>query len=255
MSIQSDFLTGILGLSAYFGMKRIKITSAMIAESSNIEKTVRTRAKAWAGMTRAGKFTPSTLRVGDYDNIIAALESPYQANPDISGLPLDMQTDVVVKYLDIRGWLEDNRPALKFSQGVVAREIEPSETDKTKFIWSCGMIDNVRRIFDLLDSGALSLPEALAFKDLFPELALFVAQEYLRATIDYMYNEKKPTLSGWQLVGLSALMGVPTTSFDDVLQWQSGFDQGGGPGRPASDKTPNLAQPNLTDLQKLDNPA
>lgn len=253
--LQSDWITGTIGLKAYFGLGKIKLTQAQYIQALKADKYIQSRANAWISAQKASKLPKNKITTADYDDLAAALDNPFDANPDISILPEEFQLDTIARYLDIRGWLEANQPAVTFSGGLIAREIPPSDTAKTKFMWSANMINDITHVFDLLDSGALTQFEATVLREIFPDFTMAVLLAYLNASLDYIYNEKKPTLAGWQLLGLSTLAGVPITSFEDVLQWQTGFPEAGGPGRPAADKAPNLAQPNLTDSQKLDAPA
>jgi hypothetical protein len=253
--LASDWITGTIGLSAYFGLGKMKVTQKMYLDSLQADKIIAKRAKAWVAAKRPGKLPKAEIGTKDYDSLVAALDNPFDANPDISVLPEDLQLDVIARYLDVRGWLEQHQPAIKMSGGLIAREIPPPESDKLKFMWSANMINDVTQIFDMLDAGSLTLFEASALREIFPDFTMAVLLAYINATLDFVYNEDKITLSGWQTLGLSTLAGVPITSFDDVLQWQSGFPQPDGPGRPPGDKAPNLAQPNLSDSQRLDSPA
>jgi len=252
--LSSEWLVGTIGLSAYFGMKRPGITQAMVSQALQVEKYVKRRAEAWAAAKKPAKLVEMKLNENDYDMIVTALQNPNQAQPDISSLPTDMALDFLTAFVDIGYYLHENMPSLQLSGGLIAREIEPPSSDKTRFVWSCNIINDVRLMFDLLDSGAVTEIEGKAFTTLFPEIAMLTAVTYLKTAINFMYDNEKPTMASWQLQGLSAMLGVRLTDFSDVLGWQVGYDEKG-PGRPVGAKTVNFAKSNLTDSQKLDSPA
>jgi len=251
--VQNEYFTGLLGLKFYFGVGKPKGIPSTLAESARFKKTVKERAKEWANQKRPTQPPKATYTTADYDNVIALLDNPLDANPDLMKIPPELQVDVVAKYLDIRSWLEANQPVIKFTGGLIARELPPAEIDQIRFMWSVNMIDDVSRIFDLLAAGCLTPVEAQVMQEIYPEVALAVVVEYIKAAIDYLYDNQFSALSGWKLAGLSALIGVPITSFEDVMSWQMNYDQQG-PGRPPGSKAPNLAENNVSDMQALSAP-
>ncbi len=253
--ISSEWLTGTIGLEAYFGLKSPKVAPTQLKQALRAETYIQNRADAWANSKRPARLESNPIPLTQYDQIITSLNHPYQAHPDIRAIPHEFSLDFLTAFLDIGNYLQQHEPSLKISQGFLGREIEPPDSDKIRFLWICNMINDLRRVFDLLDSGALTHVEATTFKELFPETALLTAVTYLRTGINFIYDKQKPTLASWQIAGLSALMGVPVADFNDVVAWQAGYDQSPGPGRPAVAKPVNLADSNLTDSQKLDSPA
>lgn len=253
--ISTEWLTGTIGLATYFGQKPIKMTQSQVTQALKAETYITQRAKSWAAAKRPGQLPKDMLGIADYDMVITALGTPELAHPDISRLPSNWQLDFVTAFMDIGYYLQSQQPAVKMSGGFIAREIEPPSSDKSRFMWACNAINDIHNIYDLFDAGALTVIEADAFKQLFPETALFTATEYLKAAIEYIYNNEKPTMASWQLQGLSALMGVPMADFQDVAGWQMGYDRPKGPGRPPLSKPLNIAKAQLTDSQQLDSPA
>jgi hypothetical protein len=250
MSLAAEWLTGTAGLPFYFGTKRYRITESMLREAAQVDRMITRRAKQWAESKRPSQPPKAKYKVADFDDVIAALDNPMQANPDLTQVPAELQVDFVAKYLDIRAWLDANQPAIKFTGGLIAQEIPPADTDKMRFMWSVNTIDDIGRVFDLLDAGCITPPEASVMRDIFPEFTMAVAVAYIKAAIDYLYKNQYSALSGWQMAGLSALAGVPVTSFQDVMLWQSNYEPMG-PGRPPGSKAPNLAQNEASDMQAL----
>jgi hypothetical protein len=253
MSLTSEWLSGTVGLPFYFGTRRLKVSQARLKEAFKIEKLIEQRAQAWVKKARPAQPPKAKYTLDDYDNVVAALDNPLQANPDITQLPEEFQVDFIAKYLDIRAWLSQYQPAIKFSGGIIAREIPPPDSNKIKFMWAVNVLDDLGRVFDLLDAGCLAPSEAMALREVYPEFIMGVMVAYLNATVDYIYENEFFSLSGWKMAGLSALAGVPITSFQDVMSWQMNYDQEG-PGRPQGSKAPNLAQNNVSDMQALGAP-
>lgn len=253
MSLETEWLAGVAGLPFYFGTKRLKLTQKLIMDSQKVDKIMRDRAKAWVERKSPAQPPPAKYKMSDFDDVIAALDNPMDANPDITQLPEDLQTDFVAKYLDVRAWLYEHQPAIRFTSGLIAREVPPADTDKMKFMWAVNVLDDVTRVFDLLDAGCLAPSEAMALRDVYPEFIITLVVVYLRATVDYLNRNQLGALSGWQLAGLSSLAGVPITSFQDVMSWQMNYEPTG-PGRPQGSKAPNLAENAASDMQALGAP-
>lgn len=253
MSLETEWLSGTAGIPFYFGLGKLRITQSRMNEAENAMRAVKKRAKQWAEAKRPEQPPKPKYSMSDYDDVIAALDNPMQANPDISQVPVDLQADFVAKYLDIRAWLYEHQPAIKFTGGLIAQELPPADSDKTKFMWAVNVLDDITRIFDLLDAGCLAPSEAMAIREVFPEFTLIVAVEYLRAAVDHLYKQQYQALSGWQLAGLSALAGVPMTSFQDVMTWQMNYEPTG-PGRPQGSKAPDVAKNEASDMQALSVP-
>jgi hypothetical protein len=250
MSLDTEWLCGTAGLPFYFGTKRLKVTQKFLADAQKADKIIRERAKTWVNLRSPAQPPKAKYTVGDFDEVVAALDNPMDANPDLTQVPADLQVDFIAKYLDVRMWLYDHQPAIKFSSGLIAREIPPADSDKSKFMWSVNVLDDVTRVFDLLDAGCLAPSEAMALRDVYPEFIMILMVTYLKATVDYLYKNQYGALSGWQLAGLSALAGVPITSFQDVMTWQMNYEPTG-PGRPQGSKAPNLAKNEASDMQAL----
>lgn len=253
MSLETEWLCGTAGLPFYFGTRRLKVTQKFLSDAQKADKIIKDRAKAWVNMKSPAQPPKPKYKLGDFDDVVAALDNPMDANPDITQIPVDMQTDFVAKYLDVRAWLYERQPAIKFTGGLIAREVPPADTDKMKFMWSVNVLDDVTRVFDLLDAGCLAPSEAMALRDVYPELIMVLLVTYLRETIDYLYKNQFGSLSGWQLAGLSSLAGTPITSFQDVMTWQMNYEPSG-PGRPQGSKAPNLAENAASDMQALGAP-
>lgn len=251
--ISSDWIAGTIGLDWYLGLSPLKMTATQMARALKAEEYVKNRAKQWISTRKPGKITMGGLKLGDYDAVTTALQNPLHSPPDISGLTGDIQMQVLIKGMEIGFYLQENLPSTKLSGGIIAREVTPPISDQTRFMWACNAINDVRRIYDLLDAGALTVVEANAFKTLFPDLAMVTATSYLEAMINFIYSEEIPTIASWQALGLSALMGTPITDFNDVLTWQAGYSSTKGPGRPPS-QAPDLANQSATDSQRKDFP-
>ena len=247
--IVTEWIMGTIGFAALFGQAPIKITPRQVKQALLCGNYIKTRATAWANSSRPAKIPSFGITAKDYDSVINLVTSE-KAAPNLSTVPDDLSLDVLVQFLEVQAYLVSISPAIKVSQGLFGREIEPSTTDKSRFCWSCNTINDIRIIFDLLDAGALTNVEAEAFKTLFPNIAMEVAVQYLTTTIDYIYTNEKPTMASWQLQGISALLGVPMADFNDVMQWQGGYEQQG-PGRPPSSKAPDFAKDSMSDMQSL----
>lgn len=249
----TEWLTGIVGLNSYFGGVPLVVTKAQINQALTAQKYVDNRIKSWMEAKKPAKFIPGEFTLADYDLVISALQTPKISHPNMTRLDPSLQLDFYTAFLDIGYYLKKNQPAVVLSRGLVAREVEPPTTDKSRFMWACNIINDVKYIFDLLDSGALTPVEADVFKELFPDIAAYTATACITAAINFIYDNDKPTLSSWQLQGLSALMGVPVSDFNDVLTWQAGYNPTKGPGRPPS-QAPNLAGQAATESQRKDFP-
>lgn len=246
----SDYIAGTIGMRAYFGSTPVKITKGKLQAADNSYKEIKSRAKQWVNLKRPQQPPKAVFGLDQFDAVVTALDNPMDANPDITGLPDDLQTDIIAKYIDVRGWLEAHEPAIRFSGGLIAQEIPPPTSEKTKFMWSVDVLNDITRVFDLLDAGCLAPSEAMALRDVYPDFTMEVVVEYIKAAIDHLYTNQLSALSGWQLAGLSALAGVPITSFQDVMTWQMNYEPTG-PGRPQGSKAPNLAKNEASDMQAL----
>lgn len=249
----NEWLAGTIGLSAYFGIKPVTVSKSQITQAMNAEKYILTRIRSWVAATKPSKFEIGDISMADYDLIVSNMQSPQLAHPDMSRIDPSMQVDFYTAFLDLGYYLKEIRPAVAHSGGLIAREVEPPSSDKARFTWACNIVNDIKYVFDLLDAGALTGVEADAFRRLFPETALFTASTCLQEIIGFIYSKEKSTLASWQLSGLSALMGVPITDFNDVLTWQAGYNPTKGPGRPPS-QAPNLAGQAATDSQRKDFP-
>ncbi len=248
--LENEYFTGLLGIKFYFGVGKPPAMAKTVAEAAKVRKYIQTRAKAWAAQRAPEQPPKATLKLADYDSLIGLLDNPMDANPDVSKVPDELQLDVVAKYIDIRSWLEANQPALKFSGGLIAQEIPPPDSDKMRFMWAADIINDVSKIFDLLSAGCLTPVEAQVMRDIYPEVGLEIATRYILASIEHLQKTPYSALSGWQMAGLSALAGVPVTSFQDIMSWQMNYEPMG-PGRPQGSKAPNLAQNEASDMQAL----
>jgi len=251
--INTDWLAGTIGLEWYLGLTPLNLTRTQVKQSLRAEEYVKTRAKSWVAARKPSKLIPGKLPLSGYDMVVTALHNPLHSPPDISGLEGELVITLLTKYMEIGFYLQKQLPTTKLSSGFIAREVTPAISDQTRFMWSCNAINDVRIIFDMLDAGALTKIEADAFKELFPDLALFTATTYLEESINFLYSSQAPTLTSWQALGLSALMGAPISDFSDVMTWQAGYNGPSGPGRPPS-KAPDLASANATDTQRKDIP-
>lgn len=249
----TEWLVGSIGLLKYFGHAPVQITSSAIRRALKGDEYIKSRAKTWAASKKPAKLPKLPFNVGDYDQLVTALHLPQLAQPDISRIDDGYSMDVVCHFMDIAAYLTEKEPALKMSQGFIAREIEPPDSDKARFVWACNILDDVNLVFDLLDAGALTVVESDVFRTLYPEIAYETAKAYMLAAISYIYDEQKPTIASWQSVALSALMGTPVSDFNDVLTWQAGYSSTKGPGRPPS-QAPNLAGQAATETQRKDFP-
>ena len=249
----TEWLVGGIGLLEYFGNSPVQLKSSVVRRALKGDEYIQTRAKAWASSKKPEKLPKLPFNVGDYDQLVTALHLPQIAQPDISRVDDQYSMDIVCHFMDIAAYLAEKEPALKISRGFIAREIEPPDSDKARFVWACNILDDVTLIFDLLDAGALTVVESDVFRTLYPEIAFATAKAYMLAAISYIYDEQKPTIASWQSVGLSALMGVPVSDFNDVMTWQAGYSPTKGPGRPPS-QAPDLAGQSATDSQRKDFP-
>lgn len=244
-----DWLVGHAGMPFFFGSKRLKLTQDKVKQAANIDKLIKNRAKNWVDLKRPVQPPKANYSIQDYDTVITALDNPIDANPDISQVPEEMQLDFIAKYLDVRAWLDAHQPAIKFSGGLIATELPPADSDKSKFMWAVDVLDNVTKLLDMLDAGCLTAIEAQAVREVYPDFTMGVIVAYVQAVIDYLVNNQYNAISGWKLASLSALAGVPITSFQNVMAWQANYEEAG-----TATKSPNLAQSHLTEPQKLEAP-
>jgi hypothetical protein len=246
----NEWLLGTIGLDGYFGFRPIKITKSQLNQSARYQELLKRRAQQWAASKKPAKFQKPKYSERDYDLLVTALMSPEKALPDLTFVPDNLSADIVSTYLNISYYLYSVQPATKISKGFLGREIEPPSSDKMRFVWACNAIDSIEFVLNLLDQGALTPAEANAFTSIYPDVAADTAVAYLKEAVNYMYDNEKPTMASWQLQGISALLGAPVADFNDVMQWQSGYEQQGA-GRPPETKSPNIAQFNMSDMQDL----
>lgn len=247
--LSTEYLAGTAGIEYFFGKRKLKLTQETLKKAGSVEKMINSRAETWVNLKRPKSPPKPQYTNKDYDYVITALDNPMHTNPDIVGLPDDLQIDFIAKYMDTRAWLEQHQPTIKFSGGLIARELPPSDSDMSKFMWSVDILSDVTKVFDLLDAGCIAPSEAMAIRDVYPEFLTQVMITYLNKTIDYIYENPYKTLSGWQMAGLSSLAGVPMTSFQDVMSWQMNFPEQ--PQTSGNGKAPQLASSQLTEPQKL----
>lgn len=244
-----EWIMGHTGMPFFFGTKRLRLTQDKLRQAENIDKYIKQRAKTWVNLKHPAQPPTANYKIGDYDKVIAVLDNPMDANPDITQVPEEMRLDFIAKYLDIRAWLDAHQPAIKFSGGLIATELPPPDSDKAKFMWAVDVLDNLTKVLDMLDAGCLTPIEAQAVREVFPEFTMGLIVEYVHAVIGYLLENDFRAVSGWKLAGLSALAGVPITSFQNVMAWQANYETDG-----TTTKAPNLAASNLTEPQKLEAP-
>lgn len=247
--LEQELLAATLGIDATLYGKVPKFTQSRLASARNIEKQFIALAAEFADRSRPGPMPEVTVSRKRFIEIVDALNND-QGDPDLSTYPQPLDTMLAVQLADNRVYLQTQLPTMVPYGTFSLNLVEPSDSDKARFMWQANLIDDPVRFGYLFCAGALTTVETALMRTLFPALfdvlLLAVMDEAEQAILD---NKIQNWEGGWKRLAMSNLLGVQVDTFQNVLAWQTGFEEKTA-GRPPNPGRIELAEANATDLQK-----
>lgn len=251
--IFDEWYLGSLGIEAYFGKRKPRISMADVNAAAKADETITRYAKEFAAAAKPNRFPEEGVKISKYDEIAEELmdeprgviESWQEKMPD------EIQDAFQVMKLDVHNYLKSQLPVQPISGGIFATPLPPSDTDVQRFMWQVQVIDDIEYALKMMNAGAFSMVENLCLRTLFPDVHTAIVLGYLNALIDHAQETKEAYTASWKLSSLSGLTGMPITSYQDVMGYQTGFEEKEA-GQPMKPGTIKIASANATDTQKIE---
>lgn len=253
--LEIELIVGTMGLDALYRDKLPRYSQALLSRSSDALKEFEKAAKSMSKRTTNDNMPEDTLDFSDYERLQRMLledEEILTVEEGLSSWPSELQIPLVTQIADVKWYLQNQLPLQQMSGTMVSQALEPSDSDKFRFLWQANLCNDIRRFSSLFTAGAITPLESQLMRTLFPEahdfFVILVMDQLVQAVADGKADDWS---GGWQNNAMSNLLGVPITSFEDVMNWQTGMAEKTA-GRPKSSSSIQLAKMNLTDNQKID---
>lgn len=251
--LQSEAITGAVGLDPVLTGKLPKPTKALFSRGDQLVKDMTAAGKEFAELRRPAPFPETTVSRKRFQEIVDSLNkdlSLEDVEPTVSEYDGSLGLLIQTQLIDNRFYLQSQVPTQVPFGAFSMTLLEPSDSDKARFMWQCNLIDRPLRFAELFLAGALTTVETALMRTLYPELfdvlLLSVIDEVIKAAEN---NDIASWEGGWKRLAMSNLLGVQVDSFQNVLAWQTGFEEKTA-GRPPNPGRIELAEANQTDLQK-----
>jgi hypothetical protein len=210
-------------------------------------------AKQFAELSKPAPFPETTVPRKQFQEIVEQLtrDLPLEdVEETIDGYDSDLGLMVQTQLIDNRFYLQAQIPTQVPFGAFKMTLIEPSDSDKARFMWQCNLIDRPLRFAELFLAGALTQVETALMRTLYPELFDVLLMAVIDEIIAAAENDKLASWEGgWKRLAMSNLLGVQVDTFQNVMTWQTGFEEKTA-GRPPSPGRIELAEANATDTQK-----
>lgn len=253
--LEIELIVGTMGLTALFQDKLPRYSQALLSRSSDVLKEFERAAKSMSKRSGTGPMPEDDLDFSDYDRLQRMLLEDAEivtVEEGLSSWPSELQLPLIVQIADVKSYLRNQLPLQQMSGTMAAKALEPSDSDKFRFLWQANLCNDIRRFSSLFTAGAITPIESQLMRTLFPEahdfFVILVMDQLVQAVADGKADDWS---GGWQNNAMSNLLGVPIASFEDVMNWQTGMAEKTA-GRPKSNSSIQLAKFNLTDNQKID---
>jgi hypothetical protein len=251
--LEQELIAAEIGLWPVVTGKLPKYSDALINRAMRIQKEFRDVAKKFGEISKPLPMPEATILRKDYDKVVEGLNTEWDSDivaENMAQWPDELYAMVEMQLLENRIYLQPQVPTQVPFGSFQMTLIEPSDSDKARFMWQANLVDRPQRFAELFLAGALTQVETALMRTLYP--ALF--DVFLFALIDEivaaaMDNKIASWEGGWKRLAMSNLLGVQVDSFQNVLAWQTGFEEKTA-GRPPNPGRIELAEANQTDLQK-----
>lgn len=253
--IEIELIVGTMGLDKILADKLPKYNKSLLDRAGTTLKAFKNGARDFSQMTEPGNLPDEALSLDDFDRISEDLLQDQEITDVIESLatwPTDLQMELSVLIADIKAYLGNQLPTNQVTGSIMSHSLPCSDSDKFRFMFQANLTNDIRTFVELLNSGAITPIESALMRTLFPEthdyLIVEIMDKVLDATVDGSIDDWE---GGWRKSALSGLLGVSVSSFQDVMQYQTGM-QDKTAGRPKGPGAVQVAGFNLTDNQKLD---
>jgi hypothetical protein len=251
--LQSEAIAGVMGLGPVLSGKLPKPTKILVSRGDQLVRDMAAAATEFAKLRKPAPFPETTVPRKRFQEIVDQLNQEPSLE-ELEQTALDYEDDlgllVETQIIDNRYYLQSQVPTQVPFGAFSMTLLEPSDSDKARFMWQCNLIDRPLRFAELFLAGALTTVETALMRTLYPELfdvlLLSVIEEVIKAAEN---NDIASWEGGWKRLAMSNLLGVQVESFQNVLAWQTGFEEKTA-GRPPNPGRIELAEANQTDLQK-----
>jgi hypothetical protein len=251
--LEQESLVATLGLAAATTGTLPKFTLARAKSAESVIEYFEKAASKFAALKKPAPFPETTVARNQFDKIVQDLNKeipPEYFAKELDQYPDDIAVLVESQLVDNRYYLQAQIPTQVPFGSFNMTLLEPSDSDKARFMWQCNLIDRPERFADLFLAGALTTVETALMRALYPALfdvLLFAVIDEIIDAVDS--NNIASWEGGWKRLAMSNLLGVQVDSFQNVLAWQTGFEEKTA-GRPPNPGRIELAEANQTDLQK-----
>ena len=253
--IEIELIIGTMGLEKLLNDKLPKYNPHLLSKAASTLKAFRKGAKEFSEMNKPGAMPEEKYGISEYDELAEMLQEEAEITSVIEGLetwPTELQTEIMVKIADVKAYLSGQLPQEQVVGAIASFNLPPSDSDKFRFLWQANLCDDIRTYIDLLNAGAINPIDSAIMRTLFPETNDYLVIEVMGKVLEAAVDGKMQEWEGsWRKAALSGLLGVPVTTFSDVMQAQTGFAEKTA-GRPKGPGAVQIASANLTDSQKLD---
>lgn len=251
--LEQELLAAELGIGPVLDGKLPKYSDALMNRALRIEKQFLDAAKEFAKLKKPAAMPEITVPRKEFDQIVQALNEdwkPATVEASMDAWPPELYPMIEMQLIETRIYLQPQIPTQVPFGAFQMSLIEPSDSDKARFMWQCNLVDRPIRFAELFLAGALTTVETALMRTLYPalfDLFLFALFDEIVDAVDR--NDIASWEGGWKRLAMSNLLGVQVESFQNVLAWQTGFEEKTA-GRPPNPGRIELAEANQTDLQK-----
>ncbi len=253
--IEIELIVGTMGLDKILADRLPRYSEALLKRASGVLKEFKAGAKEFAESDEPSGLPDSVIEYSQYEQLIQKMLDDQEFAELTEGLeswPSELQIEILTQIADVKAYLNAQAPRNEMVGAISATQVEPSDSDKFRFLWQAELVNDIRGFVGLLNSGAITPIESALMRTLFPQTHDYLLVEVMDKVLDAVVAGKADEWEGsWRKTALSGFLGVPVTSFRDVMTWQTGMEDKTA-GRPKGPGSVQIASMNLTDNQKID---
>lgn len=253
--IEIELIVGTMGLDMILADRLPKYSEALLKRASSVLKSFKDGAKVFSEAEEPQGLEDAELAYTDYADLAKKMlddQDFVEMTEGLESWPSELQMEIMVQIADVKAYLTQQLPRQEIVGAISATPIEPSDSDKFRFLWQAELVNDIRGFVALLNSGAITPIESQLMRTLFPQTHDYLIVEVMDKVLDAVVSGKTDDWEGsWRKTALSGLLGVQVASFRDVMTWQTGMEEKTA-GRPKGPGSVQIAGMNLTDSQKID---